>query len=103
MGDKTLTPEEIQAIIDENASLKEQAKTQDELIQEQTELLEKAQKGSKSLLEVEHEGDTYQIVHGLKVDNVVYSPATIAENADLVADLVKSNSSALRKVEEETE
>lgn len=106
MDIKSLTEEQIAAIIAERDELKAQNDTAVSLIDEQSKKLDQLTRrpGNKPLLTVIIGKDEYEIVHGVRLDGKVYSAKELSENATVAAKLLASGSSALKKIEvEETE
>jgi hypothetical protein len=96
---KALTPEQIAAIL---AEMDDQLNTAASLIGEQSSKIDKLSKGNKSIKPSVKVGDfTYDVIHGVKFNGVVYSAQAIAENADVAAKLVADGSTALVAQEDE--
>ncbi|MHB8209109.1 hypothetical protein [Mucilaginibacter sp.] len=145
-----LTPEQIQAMLDENASLKlqlanltsantelatqvtnlqtqnadltthntnligtndevkksfygiqKELDTAEDIIEQQSSKIEELTKNSTikgTKLTVVVGKDNFTIKHGVKLDGVVYSPASISESTDVAAKLVAMGSAALVKI-----
>ncbi len=88
-----LKPDEIAAII---AEKDKQLDSAADIITEQSGKLDTYAKGGKPAAPtVEVDGKKYPIMHGVKLDGTVYTPALIAENADVAKKLVERKSSAL--------
>jgi len=91
-----LTPEEVLALIQQK---EEQLSSAASLIGEQSARIDQLSRGNKNAkLQVKVGEDIYEIIHGLKLENTVYTPQLIADNPDVAAQLVKSGSTSLRKV-----